>query len=56
MVAGVLPHVTRAPTDVFFHPGLFFGQPVCLGYYEKSREICVVEVINTSATSMCSII
>jgi len=33
----------------FFNPDLFFSQPVCLGYYEKSREICVVEVINSSS-------
>jgi len=25
----------------FFHPGLFFSRPVCPGYYEKSREVCV---------------
>jgi len=25
----------------FFHPDLFFSRPVCLGYYEKSRDICV---------------
>jgi len=28
------------PTEGFFHPDLVFSRPVCLGYYEKSREIC----------------
>jgi len=28
---------------------------MCLDYYEKSLEISVLEVINSSATSMCSI-
>jgi len=36
-----LPHVTIAPTGVFFQPDLFFSRPVCLGCYEKSRDICV---------------
>ena len=31
----------RAHTEGFFHPDLFFSRPVCLGYYEKSRDICV---------------
>ena len=31
----------RLPLRVFCHPELFFSQPVCLGYYEKSRDICV---------------
>jgi len=35
-----LPHVTRARTEGFFHPCLFFSRHVCLGYYEKSRDIC----------------
>jgi len=52
MVVGVLPDVTRAPTEGFFHTDLFLSWTVCLGY-EKSREICVFEVINSSATSMC---
>ena len=33
--AGVLRHVTRAPTEVFFHPDLFFSRPVCLGLIVK---------------------
>jgi len=41
---------------VFFHPDLFFSRPVCLGYYGKSRDICVFWSDNSSATSMCSII
>jgi len=41
MGAGILPHVTRAPTGGFFHPDLLFGRRVCLGYYEKSRDIYV---------------
>ena len=31
----------RSPTEGFFHPYLLFSRPVCLGYYEKSRDICV---------------
>jgi len=38
---GVLPHVTRAPTEVIFHPDLLFSRPVCLGYYGNSRDVCV---------------
>jgi len=34
-VVGVLPHVTRASTEGFFHPDLFFSRPVCAGYYKK---------------------
>jgi len=52
----VLPHVTMAPTEGFFHPDLFFSELVWLGYCEKSREISVFEVIHSSATSMCSTI
>jgi len=44
----VLPQVTMAPTEGFFHPDLFFSEFVCLGYWEKSREICVFEVMNSS--------
>jgi len=33
--------VTRAPTEGFFHPDLFFTRPVCLGNYKKSRDIRV---------------
>jgi len=40
-VVGVLPHVTRAPTEGFFHPDLIFSRHTCLGYYEKSRDTCV---------------
>jgi len=56
MGVGVFPHVARAPTEGFFDPELFFGRPVCLGYYENSHDVCVLKVINSSATSMCSII
>jgi len=41
MGVGVLAHGTRAPTEGFFHPDLFFSRPVCLGYYEKSCDTCV---------------
>jgi len=41
MGVGVLPHVTRAPLRVFFTQIRFCGRPVSLGYYEKSRDICV---------------
>jgi len=40
MGVGILAHGTRAPTEGFFHPDLFFSRPVCLGYYEKSHDIC----------------
>jgi len=52
----VLLHVTTAPTEGCFHPNLFFSGLVFLGYYEQSREICVFEVTDSSATSLCSII
>ena len=39
-VVGVLPHVTRAPTEVFSILICFLSRPVCLGY-ETSRDICV---------------
>jgi len=53
----VLPHVTRARTEDFFHPDLFFSRPVCLGLIMKNRVKSVFsEVINSSATSMCSVI
>jgi len=54
--ACVLPHVTMVPTEGYFYPDLFVSGLMCLGYCEKSRVICVFEVINSSATSMCSII
>ena len=36
-VVGVLPHVTRAPTEGFFHPDLFSRRPVRLGLIMKNR-------------------
>jgi len=34
-------HGTRAPTEGFSTQICFFSRPVCLGYYEKSCDICV---------------
>jgi len=57
MGVGVLPHVTRAPTDVFFHPDLFFLVDLWVYVIMKNRVISVFfEVVNSSATSICSII
>jgi len=42
MVVGVLSHVTRASTEVLFHPDLFFkSRCVSRFNHEKSREICI---------------
>ena len=41
MGVSVLAHGTRAPTEGFSTQICFFSRPVCLGYYEKSRDICV---------------
>ena len=56
-VVGVLPHVTRAPTEGFFPPRSVFSRPVCLRLILKNRVKSVFfEVINLSANAMCSII
>jgi len=52
----VLLHVTMAPTEGFFHPDLLFSELVWLGYCEKSHEIFVFEVMDSSASSMCSMV
>jgi len=55
-VVGVLPHVTRALTEGFFCPDLLFVD-LGVGLIMKNRVKSVFyEVINSSATSMCSII
>jgi len=41
MGVGVMTHGTRAPTEGFSTQISFFSRPVCLGYYEKSRDISV---------------
>ena len=57
MEVGVLQLVTRAPTECFFHPDMFFSRPVCLGLIMKNRvKYVLFEMIDSLATSMCSLI
>jgi len=57
MGVGVLLHVTRAPTEGFFYPDLFFLVDLCVQVIMKNRvKFVFFEVINSSATSVCSII
>jgi len=44
--------VSRNPTEVFFHPDLFFSRPGCVGLIVKNRVKSVsFDVINSLATS-----
>jgi len=54
------PHVTRVHTAGFFHPDLHFSVKLGSGYLgllmkNRVKSGCF-EVINSSATSMCSIL
>jgi len=41
MGVGVLPHVTRVPTEFFFHPDLFFLVDLCVEVIMKNSVISV---------------
>jgi len=57
MGVGVLAHGTRDPTKDYFHPDLLFLVDLCVQVIMKNRVISALfEVINSSTTSMCSVI
>jgi len=41
MGVGVLPHVTRVPTEFFFYPDLFFLVDLCVEVIMKNSVISV---------------